>query len=245
MVMNQIRKVLLVAWLGSVTPLVVVVTVAASLLSNDASDVVVRWVVGWWSRGLLGISGASCVVEGLENIVGKGPYVLMSNHRSHMDAPVLLRHVPFRFGFIVKQELMSIPIFGRGMRSIGCVPVSRTKGKADHRALDGVAIKVAEGANILVFPEGTRSPSDDFLPFKKGGVILAINAGVPVLPVAISGTGRLLAPHERQVSPGPNLLRFGEPMSTEGLTLDDRKMMTERVRQAIEALYVPDYSGTS
>ena len=87
---------------------------------------------------------------------------------------------------------MKIPIFSGAMKTIGCVAVSRGKGKGDHSVLDGVARDVAGGKNILIFPEGTRSASPEMLPFKKGGAIVAIKSGVPILPIGLSGTGRII-----------------------------------------------------
>ena len=190
---------------------------------------------------MLGVCGAQCRIEGLENVVGEGPYVVMSNHRSHMDTALLIEHVPFLFGFIVKEQLMRIPIFSGAMKAIGCVGVSRSKSREDHAVLDGVAAAVAGGKNILIFPEGTRAPTDEFLPFKKGGVIVAFKAGVPILPVAASGTNRIIPARILTVTPGPLLLRFGAPIPTEGLSLEDRDALLETVRTKIGELYVPGY----
>jgi 1-acyl-sn-glycerol-3-phosphate acyltransferase len=158
-----------------------------------------------------------------------------------MDTPLLIKHLPFLFGFIVKEELMKIPVFAGGMRTIGCVAVSRGRDRADYSVLDAVAKDVASGKNILIFPEGTRAPDDAFLPFKKGGVILAIKAGVPILPVAVSGTGRVVPARVLRVLKGDLLLRVGAPIRTDELTLDDRDMLLETVRTQIESMYVPGY----
>ena len=101
------------------------------------------------------------------------------------------------------------------------------------------------GKNILIFPEGTRAPSDEFLPFKKGGVITAIKAGVPIIPVAMSGTNRVVPARVLTVSSGPVLMRIGKPIPTEGLTLEDRDKLLERVKQAIEEMYIPGYPESS
>ncbi|MCH2171853.1 1-acyl-sn-glycerol-3-phosphate acyltransferase [Myxococcota bacterium] len=194
---------------------------------------------------MLRITGSICRVEGLDTIEGSGPYVILSNHRSHMDAPVLVASLPFPFGFLVKKELMRIPIFAGAMKSIGCVEVNRDRDGSDHRVLDAVSEQIAQGRNILVFPEGTRSPNDDFLPFKNGGAVLAIKAGVPVLPVAVSGTNRVVPARILRVTPGPLLLRIGKAIPTSGLTMDDRYELMDDARRAIESMYVPDYRGDS
>jgi 1-acyl-sn-glycerol-3-phosphate acyltransferase len=190
---------------------------------------------------MLLITGAKFKVEGLEHIDGRGPYIIMSNHRSHVDTPLLIEGLPFLFGFIVKKELMKIPMFAAGMRGIGCVAVSRTGNKKDYNVLDDVARQVASGKNILIFPEGTRAPTEAFLPFKKGGAVLAIKAGVPVLPVAVSGTNRIIPARSTHITPGDLLLRVGKPIPTQGLGLEDRDKLIQEVRDTIEKLYVPNY----
>ncbi len=239
------RKYLLYMWLGFATPCVLCIGFAARFSGPNTRDKVARGIARWWARGMLRTTGAKCTIEGLENIPGLGPFVIMSNHRSHMDTPVLIEHLPFLFGFIVKQELMNIPIFSGAMKIIGCVAVSRGKSKSDHSVLDGVAKAVSGGKNILIFPEGTRSPNEGFLPFKKGGAILAIKAGVPVLPIGLSGTNKIVPARVLSVTAGPVLMRIGQPISTEGLTLDDRDEFLKRVQGKIEELYVPGYPEQS
>jgi 1-acyl-sn-glycerol-3-phosphate acyltransferase len=162
-----------------------------------------------------------------------------------MDTPLLIANLPFLFGFIVKQELMRIPVFSGAMRGIGCVAVSRRRSREDHAVLDSVAAEVSRGKTILIFPEGSRSPDDEFLPFKKGGVILAIKAQVPILPVAVSGTNRVIPLGMMKIFPGPLLLRVGEPVSTDGMGMEDREELLQKVREAVIGLYEPAYTGES
>jgi len=198
-----------------------------------------------WARGTIYTTGAKCTVEGLENITHSGPFVVMGSHRSHMDVPVAIRYLPFLFGFIVKEELMKVPIFRSAMLTIGCVAVSRGKSRNDHSVLDSVAADVAKGKNILIFPEGTRSINEDFLPFKKGGIITAIKAGVPILPIAMSGTNHIIPAKNHTISSGSVLLSIGASIPTEGLTLEDRDDLLAQVQNAITDLYVPHYSTIS
>ena len=241
--MINVRKYNLYLWLGFACPIVVLVNAMAKVLPAGARKAIARGMAKWWASGMIWTAGATCSVEGLTHIEGEGPYIVMSNHRSHMDTPLLIRHIPFLFGFIVKKELMKIPVFATAMKSIGCVAVSRGKSRSDYSGLDSVAADVAGGKNILVFPEGTRAPGDEFLPFKKGGVIVAIKAGVPILPVAVSGTGRVIPARKLRVNAGSLLLKVGAPIETKGLEMDDRDELITRVQAAIEALYVPGYGG--
>ena len=242
--MINFRKYVLYGWLGFATPAVVIVNGLSALLPMAKRRRVARSMARFWARGMLKTTGARCQVDGLENIPHGGPFIVMSNHCSHLDTPVLIEHLPFLFGFIVKEELMNIPVFSGAMKTIGCVAVSRGKGKGDHSVLDSVATDVAGGKNILIFPEGTRSGSVDMLPFKKGGAIVAIKSGVPILPIGLSGTGRIIPARVLKVTAGDVKMRVGKPIETDGYTLDERDELTAHVRSQIAALYDPNY-GTS
>lgn len=232
---------MLYGWLGFATPAVVIVNGFAALLPLKARRVVARGMARFWARGMLRTTGARCHIEGLDNIPEDGPFIVMSNHCSHLDTPVLIEHLPFLFGFIVKEELMKIPIFSGAMRTIGCVAVSRGKSRGDHSVLDTVARDVAGGKNILIFPEGTRSASAEMLPFKKGGSIVAIKSGVPILPIGLSGTGRIIPARVLRVKAGDVRMRVGKPIWTDGLDLQQRDDLTARVRHEIAELYDPGY----
>ena len=239
--MNTIRLWRLLIWLGFSTFMVVVVSNLSMLLGRRWNRRSSHWMARWWARGILRATGSRTNCEGLPETDLNGPFVVVSNHRSHMDTPLLIHYLPFLFGFIVKRELMRIPVFAGAMKSIGCVAVNRRKSKDDYAVLDSVAEAVQGGKNILVFPEGTRSPNDDFLPFKKGAVVIAIKAQGPILPVAVSGTNRVIPARKFRVFAGPILLRIGEPIPTEGLTMDDRDELLRRVQASVTALYEPGY----
>ena len=239
---SRIRKSLLFLWLAFATPMVVISFIVMQLMPTALRRRSAHVMARLWSVGMIYTTGTKCTVEGLENITHSGPFVVMSSHRSHMDVPIAIRYLPFLFGFIVKAELMRIPIFRGAMLTIGCVAVSRGKSRDDHSVLDSVAADVANGKNILIFPEGTRSTSEDFLPFKKGGIVTAIKAGVPILPIAMSGTNHVIPAKIHTVSSGQVLLRIGESIPTEGLTLADRDDLLAQVQNAIAELYVPHYS---
>ena len=144
--MINVRKYMLYGWLGMATPrLPSPVSLRRyyqrrKTLGGTGHGALV-------GEGMLRTTGARCRIEGLDNIPHGGPFIVMSNHRSHLDTPVLIEHLPFLFGFIVK-ELMKIPVFSAAMRTIGCVAVSRGKGKGDYSVLDRVAVDVAGGKDI-------------------------------------------------------------------------------------------------
>ena len=198
-----------------------------------------RRLIRWWSRQFITAAGLDYEVFGLENIQPGQNYIIMSNHRSHLDGPLLNVTTPFTFSFVIKQSIADVPVWGDAVTSAGYVPVVREdKQKAKKDILSATQI-LEKGESLLVFPEGTRAPGDEFLPFKKGGVVLAIQAGVPILPVAISGTGHVLPKKALHVSPGHAIIRYGKPIETRGLTYDDRNELLARVEKAIKSMYIP------
>lgn len=240
--MNALRKYVLYVWLAMATLMVIAVTTFARLGTKRFLYRATHRAARIWAWGMLRITGTQLDIRGLERVPNHGPFVIMGNHRSHLDAAVLIYALPFLFGFIVKEELMKIPIFAGGMKAIGCVAVTRGRTRDDHAVLDNAAQEVAGGKNILIFPEGTRAPTEEFLPFKKGGVLLAIKAGVPILPFGLSGTARVIPARVLSVTPGPVRVEFGETIMTDGRTLEERDILLEEVREAVVDLYVPDFA---
>ena len=240
--MNALRKYVLYVWLAMATIMVIAVTTFARVGTEKFLYRSTYRAARIWAWGMLRITGTKLDIQGLERVPNHGPFVIMGNHRSHLDAAVLIYALPFLFGFIVKEELMKIPVFAGGMKAIGCVAVSRGRSRDDHAVLDQAAEEVAGGKNILVFPEGTRAPDEEFLPFKKGGVLLAIKAGVPILPFGLSGTGRIIPARVLSVNPGPVRVEFGDVITTEGRTIEERDALLEEVREAVVDLFIPDFA---
>lgn len=196
---------------------VVVVTVTLAvvgLLAHlvDPRGRLTQGVARAWARVLLRVSGIRVEVEGLEKLDAEGAYVFVANHSSAIDIPALLVGLPYRLRMLAKASLFSIPFLGWYIRSIGYVSVDRARPsdtrKVLRRALDGAG----RGASIVVFPEGTRNPEGRLGRFKRGAVVLAREAGLPIVPVALVNAGHLLPRGELRVDPGIVQLRIGEPL---------------------------------
>jgi len=166
-----------------------------------------------WSRIVLSISGVSLHVEGVENIPSGIPVVFACNHASQFDIPILTVALPVQFRFIVKKELFKIPLFGLAMRRTGYIPIDRSGGKAALKSLKDAAQKIKNGVSVVVFPEGTRSPDGRLRPFKAGSIFLAQKADVPIVPVGISGSHRILPKGSLKMRPGHVIVRIGSPIS--------------------------------
>lgn len=231
----------LIGWLHGVFAFAVIMTVTG--LSSLAVIVALvflrlpascgRGIGRVWARLNLLVSGVRVRLEGIERVDPTRPFVLAANHVSNFDILVLQGWFPHPFSWLAKQELFRIPLLGRAMRQLGDVPVDRGKGRSALRSLDAAAARIAAGTSVVVFPEGTRSPDGLLQEFKTGAMILAIKAGVPVIPVALLGSGEVLPRGRLLVRPGVVTVRFGEPIPTAGLTLRDKEALAGRVRAAL------------
>ncbi len=188
----------------------------------------------WGRLGLL-VGKVKIEVAGLENVPTEGPLIFMSNHQGNFDILALLAVIPRQFAWIAKEELFRIPVFGHSMARAGYIPLDRGDGRRAFRSMELAVAKIREGKCVVIFPEGTRSPDDQLLPFKRGGFLLASKAGVPIIPVSISGSGRINPAKQFLLYPGTMKVRFGAPIITGKGAGISRDELPERVRQAIEA----------
>lgn len=161
------------------------------------------------------------------------PYVVVSNHESFVDI-LLLSHLPWEMKWLSKVEILRIPILGWNMRIAGDVPVERGTAKSAAKAMRRCRTILEGNVSVVIFPEGTRSPTGEMLPFKDGAFRLALEAGVPILPLAVAGTGTALPKHDWRFSRARAVVEVLPPIETAGLTLDDLPALKERVRATIE-----------
>jgi 1-acyl-sn-glycerol-3-phosphate acyltransferase len=190
-----------------------------------------------WSRIMLWGAGIRVVVHNPERMAGGEPRIYMSNHLSWFDIPTLAGVLP-RYKFVAKAELFKVPVFGPAIRAIGMVPIERQNRKAAFGAYDVAAAKIREGNSVVVFPEGSRGYDYPVRPFKKGPFVLAITAGVPIVPVLVYGTRDVFAKGTMLVRSAPVHVHLLEPVPTAGLNPSDREELADRVRATmIEALH--------
>jgi 1-acyl-sn-glycerol-3-phosphate acyltransferase len=190
-----------------------------------------------WSRSLLRFAGVKVKVEGIRKIHRGGSYVFAANHASYMDTPVVLSHIPVQFRFLAKKGLFHIPFLGTHLTQAGHIPVPREDPRASVRTLARAARIVRDKSiSVLIFPEGGRTEDGELQPFKDGAAYIAIKSGVPLVPVAIGGTRKILPMHSATFRRGRVTLRIGEPIPTAGLTVRDRKALTERARAQIAGM---------
>lgn len=219
--------------LGATAVLAPIIGTSGFLGNPRISDRLIRW----WSHSLMFSFGVDWDAFGVENAEGLGPCVIMSSHRSHLDGPLLLCVLPLDFAFVIKKALAQIPLWGWAVTGAGYVSIDRGSTTDSLGGMRKAAESVRKGRRVLTFPEGSRAPTDEFLPFKKGGAVLAIEAQVPVLPVAIAGTYDLLPRDTFMARSGKAMVGVGRPIPTQGLTYDDRGDFLSTVEAEVHRLY--------
>jgi len=187
-----------------------------------------------WARTLLAAGGIKVCVEGLEQIDPEASYVFISNHSSYMDTPVALAHIPVQFRFLAKRGLFQIPFLGQHLGRAGHIPVPREDPRAAVKVMQTAAETIQrKKISLLIFPEGGRSHDGQLRPFKEGGAYIAIRAGVPVVPLAMMGTRKVLPYGAGIVQPGRVKLRILKPIDTHQLSSKDRGALTAKLRTLI------------
>lgn len=183
-----------------------------------------------WAPALLAASGVRLVVEGREHVDFTRPHVFVMNHQSMIDIAVAFVALPVNLRFVAKKVLSRVPFLGWYMAATGMIFVDRGRSERAVRSLREAGARIRAGASILAFPEGTRSPDGSILPFKKGPFVVALEAGVPVVPVVIEGAAAVLPYRGFSIRPGTIRVRLGAPVPTEGLPREARDELIGAVR---------------
>lgn len=188
----------------------------------------------WGRIGLL-LAGVGLEVEGRENLLSDRPVIYMSNHQSNFDILAVFAGLPGQFRWLAKEELFRIPLFGLTMRRAGYIPLDRSDRQKAIQGMGAAARRIAAGASVMIFPEGTRSPDGSLLPFKKGGFILALESQVPIVPIVIRGSCKIMPKHSRWIRGGTIRITIFPSIDTTGRTLAGRDELMEEVRVPIAA----------
>ncbi len=204
----------------------------------DATGRLQIWLARLWSRIVLAGSGVKVRIEGLEQIDSNASYVFAANHASYMDTPVAFASIPSQFRFLAKQGLFKIPFLGNHLTRAGHIPVMRDDPRGSVKTLQLAAEAINQKRiSLLIFPEGGRSHDGKLQELKEGAAYIAIKAGVPLVPLALIGTNKILPYGAGILRSGQVTLRVLPPIDTRSLTLKDRGRITDQVHlQILSAL---------
>jgi len=212
--------------------------VATSLF--DPSGQTTRRLARFWGTEMCRVCGVEVSARGGEKVQWDKPLIVMANHQSYFDIPVLYAVLPEPFGMLAKQELFRLPVFSAAMRGMRCVPIDRGNRRQSFESLRKAADQVRSGNSIVVFPEGTRSADGGVQELKKGPFHLAEMAEVPIVPVGITGTRHALAKDGLFVRSARVLVSIGAPL----VQSESGHAARDRMRHAVRAALV-ELSGSA
>ncbi len=189
-----------------------------------------------WSKGLLFCAWLRVETRFAVPLDPKARYVYMANHQSLFDIPVLLATLPGKTRFLAKKSLFQIPVFGWAMSIAGFIPVDR-RDRSTARDMFAEAIaRLRAGVSLLVFPEETRSLDGKLHAFHRGGFLLAMKSGLPIVPVGVAGTFEVQSPRSFAIRPRRIVVAYGEPLPTGGIELRAKRVLVDEVRARVAEL---------
>lgn len=213
-------------------------TIELIIIAARAGDRTFHSLARGWAHSTLWLCGVKVNVRGLEKVNFDRNYVYVSNHASMFDIPAILASIPDQVRIVYKKELHWIPIFGWGLKYGSYIAIDRRRGTDAMRSLEEAAEKIRTGASALLYAEGTRTRDGKLQPFKRGAFNLAVKAGVPVVPLTINGSYRLLPKSSFVIHPGTIELVLESPITISGSGKEEELKLMERVRNAIQQHYI-------
>jgi len=229
---SSLKLFVLMIW----TIIIVVIAFFAMIVTFSSKGAV--WIAQkLWTPFILYVLGAKLKVKGLENIEKGKSYLILANHTSNLDIPMLTAGLPLLLYYVAKKEMKKIPFLGWIMTAVGMVFIDRTNKEKAIRSMRMAGNQIKKGKNIVIFPEGTFNGSIEMLPFKKGAFHLAMHANIEILPIAIVNAQKVWPEYSSlALQSGEVELRIGKPILTDNLTIDDIESMSNHTRQVIQSL---------
>ncbi len=186
-----------------------------------------------WANTILWVSGIRVTVKGSSNLDPGKSYIYMVNHQSNADIPILLGRLPVQFRWLAKAELFKVPILSHAMKGCGYISIDRSNRKSAFESLEKAAGTIRGGTSVLIFPEGTRSVDGEIRAFKKGGFVLAVDAGVPIVPIVINGSWSIMPKKSLLIKSTQVEMHILNPITTINYTRKTKDDLLEHVRDVI------------
>jgi len=231
----------MLAFWSLASPVAALIGFPWTFISGDIRVLYRMFMIGAWNG--VRLAGVRVETVGLDQLDPSRSYIFMSNHVSNVDPPILIPLIPRRTSVMVKKELFNYPILGRAMRMGSLVPVDRGNRDAGIAAVRAAKEVVQQGLNMTIFVEGKRSFDGKLLPFKKGPFYLAMECGVPVVPVTIVGTHYIMPKTRFAIKEGTVRVIFHSPIVPQDFV--SRECLMEKVRAAIESGLPKEYQSST
>ena len=226
-----LQTLVIVVWFILVTVVISTSVIICSFFSRTGNGP--HLLARFWANSILWVARAKITVSGAEKLDPNRSYIYMANHQSNADIPLLLGRLPVQFRWLAKAELFKIPIFGRAMRGVGYISIDRSNRKSAFESLKRAAQTIRNGTSVLIFPEGTRSRDGNMLPFKKGGFVLSVDSGVPIVPIIIRGTREIIPKGHFMIRPAPITMQILDPVETSGYTRKTKDALLAHIRSIL------------
>lgn len=220
---------LLAFWFSSIALIAPLLLLLVRVTGNEN---LIYTPVRWFIRAGLAMSGVNVEVTGLDRLVPNQTYIFTPNHQSLIEVPLFVAYLG-NIAYLGKKEIFKYPIFGQGIRMVGVVPVDRSNSQAAVESAKLATENLRRGKSYVVYPEGTRSSDGALLPFKKGAFVMAMDAGVPVVPITISGATRIMPKGQIKVFPSTVRVTIHEPIPTDGWSKANINTLMEKTREKI------------
>ena len=186
-----------------------------------------------WAKGILWVCGVKVMVKGLAHVNRDIPRIYMTNHQSYFDILAVLACLPVDFKFILKQELMKIPILGFCLKRVKYIPIDRENPRKAIKSMNEAAQKIKNGSSVLIFPEGTRSIDGEIQPFKPGGFHLALKSGCDIVPITIVNSRKIVPKGSLRIEKGSFTMNIHKPIPVKGYSRKDMDQLMNRIRETM------------
>lgn len=240
-IFNTIRVAWLFLWAAIATLILAIPVISAGLLGRTGN--LAFSLTKIWAYIMFAVSFVRTEIKNKARIIKGQSYVIISNHQSQYDILALVTTLGIQFRWFIKKEVLKVPIFGYGLYAARNIYIDRTNTAKAIESIDKGMARLPRGASVMVFAEGTRSTDGRIQEFKKGGFMAAIIRKIPILPVTVNGSRRIVPKGSLVVKPGKIQVVVGDPIETGGYTTATVQELIDKTRRTIMANFDPEYIG--
>jgi len=243
--MKSLFKAICVAWLGfwaSIATIILGIPITVAGLFSRTGNLAFS-ISKLWAYTMLAVSFVRTEIKNKDKILKGKSYIIISNHQSLCDIIVLVTTLGIQYRWFIKKEILKTPIFGYALYASRNIFIDRSNTARAIESINKGIDRLPKDVSIMVFPEGTRSPDGQIHEFKKGGFVTAVRRKIPILPVTVNGSRRVLPKKSLTLKPGKIQVVIGDPIDTSGYTTDTVQKLIDKTRQTIIANFDPGYTG--